>query len=365
MSTEMDAPHLADLLGRLDQHALRDAFARAAGVDQVASWSAGIARRISGCVGYGAAKALIAVEVIDHAGQRARVELVLKHFAGWKGRGEAIAYRWLESVGAPVPRFAGALRDENGDEVLLIELLPHVGCDWSDDRQVEVALSAMARLNAAPVPPDGILAQGPKTPADVAAGAVAELPRIIEDARAGLLGDEIGRLIADAGGLWSGLERHLAPAVAELERFPVGLIHGDASDQNMGWRAGRQELVMFDLTNLHRGCILSDMIIYTGGIGAERDERLARHWLAELQRAGGPAIDLGAFARGRAASGRLRNVATWWWQRARAVDGKVDWTSDREEGRRSYRSWLGGTLSTLRDEMAAPAVGRVASGGAP
>lgn len=363
MTTEISCHDLTALLGRLDQEAIRTALARAVGALGIGSWTGARTDAITGCVGYAARKALIAIDYVDDRGHAGRIELALKHFAGWGGQGEAAQYHWLASVGAPIPRLVAALRDPDGDQVLLIERLPHLGYDPGDEQDAQALLTALARLNALPLPPADVLPLPSTTAATLAAGAMAELPKIIADARAGRLGEEIRALIADGAALWPRLEAYLAATVAEVATLPLGLIHGDAGPQNVGWRAGRRALLVFDLHKLHRGCILGDMIGLCGGDGGERAERLARHWLAELRRAGGPALDEATLRRGRMSSARLQHVTGWWWQRARSIDGMVDWTPDHDEGRRVYRGWLHGNLRQLRDELVQLERGQAAGAG--
>ncbi len=365
MSTQIEAPQLAELLAELDQEALASTIARAAGVAGIASWSAAIARPIDGCVGYAARKALVAFAFVDGDGRAGRVELALKHFAGWKGGGESPAYRWLESVGAPVPRLAGALKDRRGDEVILLELLPHLGYDPAVERDLEALLWSLARLNALTPPPPGVAHDPPQDISAMASGAVAYFPRLAADALRGAMGEEVRELIADGQRLWPLLATYFAPIVADLEALPEGTIHGDTGAQNTGRRADRRELLLFDLHKLQRGRIHWDVALTTMDVGGARDDRLSRFWLAELRRAGGPAIEEDALARGRLAHNRMRSASMWWWQHHRSIDGAVDWTSDRDEGRKTYRGWLASSVRTLRDDLAARARGSAGVGAAP
>lgn len=352
MSTEIADDDFRAMLQGLDQDALREALAGAAGLRDLVRWTASRSRAITGCTGYAARKALVRFDLEEAGGRRCHVDLALKHFAGWNGGGEEAAYRWLASVHGPVPRLAGTFRDAAGDQVLLIELLPHVGYDVEDDSDVEAMLTALARLNASPLPPDGVLGEAPRTPAMLVSRIAESFPRVLDEGGAGLLGPEVRELVVDSAPLWPTLPRHLEQLAGDLAGLPVGVIHGDARPDNAGWRSDRREVLLFDLHKLHRGGIVSDLVLVVGAPGDARQDRLARHWISELRRADGPTLDEATVARARSAAGRLQAMLLLGWQRERAIDGVVDWTPDREEGRRRYRGWLAGTLSGLRDDLA-------------
>jgi hypothetical protein len=95
------------------------------------------------------------------------------------------------------------------------------------------------------------------------------------------------------------------------------------------------------------------LVLFAGDVFGGDDRLVAETYCDALRERGGPSLAPDDIARGTRLARSLRRVGTLAWQMARAVDGKVDWTEDTEEGRRVYREWLLESLEGIARDLRA------------
>jgi hypothetical protein len=325
---------LQQVLAEVDSTALAAAIARAAGTPAVCAWTLSEAAPIAGYAGYAVPKTGIRIAWEAPDGRRGAVELICKWFRGWHGHGEAATYARLEAAGLPVPRCYGTLRDRRGDEILLLERLPRVGFDPERLADRVAAARALAAIHRADPRPwreagypirswlhgaDQLRETALQALATVADGTVApEAASAATEVRALLLADP--RLVARLADL--------------ADALPQGLVHVDNGPQNAGWRKDGQALLWFDWHKAALGCLAFDLLAAfpdPAGPWTAEDEAVAAAY-----RADGDRTDFRAVL---PRLGFLDRLAALGWHLDRCRDGAVDWTMDREEGRRTYRRW--------------------------
>lgn len=247
----------------------------------------------------------------------------------WKGRSEAVHYRHLAARGVPTARLYGALRDGGGEEVVFLERLTEVG--FRDDSEVEwrSLLSLLAWFNACGVTPDyaphlhpyeqvGNLGGGIWI---IGLGASPMEEQVAADLQASGVGQEDRPALQQAA-------RTLFGRVAA---HPQGLLHQDFRPDNVGWRGGRAEMVVFDLHKNALGPRFADVAPYlaspdwsdsrafldgVGRDGSSRRETLTRHYLDEYARFGGPAVSPATF--------REETTALFWMHKVSALGCLVE-----------------------------------------
>jgi hypothetical protein len=243
----------------------------------------------------------------------------------WKGRSEAVHYRYLSSRGVPVPHLYGVL--PNGDaEVIFLEWVTATGFRDESESEWREMLSLLARLNACGITPDyashlhafeqvGILDGGLWLLGLEANPNNAEIETSLR--MCGAEAQDVPRLLQAA-----------RTVLAQVAVQPRGLVHQDFLPDNLGWRGERETLVVFDLHKNALGPRFADVAPYLGlpdwsnrvaFLDADPDgtmsrrERLVRHYLSEYAQFGGSAVSLQDFHAETTALFRAHKVAALGW----------------------------------------------------
>ncbi|MCC7145337.1 MAG: hypothetical protein IT443_02720 [Phycisphaeraceae bacterium] len=340
------------LIDSLDSAELSQVLAQAAGQESVMFLDLRIDERIRGCQGYVCPKFIGDFVYRTTRGQTNVIRLLVKHFKGWGGGGESEYYRWLMRHNAPVPRMWGALRDPAGDEALFLEWLPYVGYHRSDPADRSEFLRALAMFNATPFDAP----ETPRLPLHGAAEKVAEIldtcTRLLAQGRAGNLGDAIEGQCARSE--WERFPDYVRWIAEQVDHLPVGLVHSDAGTQNVGRREPGGPILLFDLHRICRDCVFTDVARVFTDMQLLREaswQKSAEHYLRVLRESGGPAVAFETFLDVLRVVGPWNRVGFWGWSLARCLDGQVDFTADREEGKRVYRGWMLDHLTETAEEL--------------
>jgi len=365
MSNLLEPSVATRLLSSWGQDDLRGIVACAAGRHHVADFTPEFIRTIGGCAGYACPKVPVTFRWRD--GEETGSVDVLMKATPW-GQSEGAAYRYLEPLGAPIPRCYGALCVLDaalpegwrpGTEVIFLEYLDHIGFDPACLADRLAFARAYAALHALPPHLPGAPAWQTMS---YGAGVAAWHTRLCESVAAGItaLPDT---LVTDACTELRALLPHaadwLVAVTTQADTFPVALIHKDAAPQNTGWRGARTEPLIFDLQPMCVGGTMGDMLVLFPDIAFEHDDRqVAAAYCDALREHGGPSLTPDDIERGTRYAGMLRRISMLQWQLARASDGQVDWTDDTEEGRRIYQGWLLESLHGITADLRAFSAGR-------
>jgi len=226
----------------------------------------------------------------------------------WKGRSEAVHYRYLAAQGVPTPRLYGALREGGGEEVIFLERLTGVGFHSDSETEWRSMLSLLARFNACDIAPEYAPHLHTYEQVGHAGGGVWIIGLDAQPATE--------QVAADLEAC--GIEPKDLPALQEAARTlfaqvaaqPRGLLHQDFMPNNVGWRGRRAEMVVFDLHKNALGPRFADVAFYLAlpdwsdnaaflddlsDDGASRRESLTRHYLDEYARFGGPSVPMETF----------------------------------------------------------------------
>jgi len=307
---------------------------------------------INGFKGYAAEKALPIIAYRTTGGSSGRITLFAKHIC------EGPQYRFLIRHGIPVPRIHGIVNLAKDDEVIFMERLTAIGIDENDPAEVRQYIGVLAMINAIRPLPD----EPWQPPPHAAARCLSNgewIPKVLkivwQHAHNGELGDEIGSLCSDSS---SQLDEACRKSIAVgklLEQGPRAVLYEDYGERNTGWRNGddgRREFVTFDVHRLSQGPRFWDFSAVAGeqegaSFKVVSWEERVDYYLEMLARHGGPRATIADFE----CEQKLIRVAaafdSLYWQAGKSISGEVDWTNDREEGRRTYRGWLLGNLQRI------------------
>jgi hypothetical protein len=222
--------------------------------------------------------------------------------------------------------------------------------------QFRQLLAVTARFNA--IQPSGEYAAGlPRR--NVGKGltdACATLERIWEHACEGDLGDALRQLCSGSQERLPQLQTFATGLIEPIAQMGIGLIHSDIYPENTGWRQGTGELLILDLEWIGFGPRFYDAASLLGAPDDlqshwRRREELAQYYLDQYVRWGGAAVSLDQFMDEIPILWIAQTLNIMWFGLRRALDGCVDWTEDREEGRRFSRDGLYEELSILLHEV--------------
>jgi aminoglycoside phosphotransferase (APT) family kinase protein len=311
--------------------------------------------RVRGPAGYQGDKVIPTFDYTTEDGKHGSLTALAKRFHT-PGEREAAHYAHLRAHGAPIPELYLADTDATGREILLLEFLeaivdldPMAGF-LSDPASFGRFLTAAARLNAIRPSPAYASILRPRHLGGSWEEARDSLTELAELAEAGSLGDALRRSVSElTPGLLVTLSHRLEERLADV---PVGLVHNDHDPANTGIRRATGELLIFDLEFVGIGPRFTDVAGCLGATDAEQPRclpraALAAEYLQAYGAAGGdaPSVDvLLVEARVLLIAGTLRMLG---WSIGRALDGEVDWTEDREAGRREARAGLLADLELL------------------
>ncbi len=334
-----------ELLAALDPQALAAIVASAVGIERVQTANCHLHRAIPGCQGYNGLTCILSVQYSSTT-RIGWIDLVLK-WPKWP----SLEYCWypaLMNAGAPVPRLEGTISlgqaaGERPDSVLVLEYLPHIGWGPGDAHALARTLGRFHALAPSLFPELPIIRYQDELP-----GWTQTWHRLHMHARSGDLGAAIQAFVEREERFWPRMDGHLASLTRSADALASGVVHRDVSRQNTGWRQGSSELLLFDVQRMAHGCLVGDVLALCTDIDGgeqELDTAVADSYREALRAHGGPALSLADMRQGLAILRPLHRIAfllgTGMW---RSIDGQVDWTTDIEEGRRSYRA---GTLSSL------------------
>jgi Ser/Thr protein kinase RdoA (MazF antagonist) len=186
------------------------------------------------------------------------------------------------------------------------------------------------------------------------------LARIWEHANRSDLGDDLHRFCSERP---EGLDalRELAIGLAEpIAGMEVGLLHNDFYPDSVGWRRETDELLVVDLESLGIGPRFYDIARWLGAPDELQHHvsdrsRLAQHCLGEYERWSGRETDPRQFLREARLLWLAGTLTMLFFFLGRSLDGRMDWTDDREEGRRQSQDELHEQLNALLREAGGPA----------
>jgi hypothetical protein len=324
------------MLWGLSKDILLPVVRRAALEPGIADFSVSIRHEISGYKGYCAEKAIPTFCYRLPGGCDGEVTVFIKRMSS-PGRSESIRYEALQALDLPLPRYYGYCLGEQGEDIVFMEFLEHIGLDPADANEARQLIQATARINSAAIP--DVLRLGDTS------GRLAwwesVLSKLWNQALAGNLGQEIGTFCQVRP--MASLVSLAAATDARVSAMPHALNHNDCAWQNVGWRKGRAELLLFDLHRMGAAPRFCDFASIARGL--EGESTLTRReiedlYLQECNRYGRLEVSREELRAEVAWVERANNFTVLAWHLGRSLDGRADWTDDLEEGRRQNRCWL-------------------------
>jgi len=313
--------------------------------------------------GYSGDKVIATFSYTAQSGRTGEAAVFVKWLAE-PGDREGIHYIRLKEHGAPVPELYGSLITPDDREMIFVELLDPVDDLAPFDRFVMDGdrfpqfLRTAAQLNA--IQPSEDYARELKIRPEPTGrdwmGHVEEiLGRIWEGSLSQKLGASLHGFFRANPDAPQRLTSLAAEQVEPVNCMEYGLIHGDYDPDSTGFRKGTGEMLLVDLESISFGRRFEDVAAL---IAAPEDlyprclsqRDLAEVYLEEYVRSGGSAVPLEAFLEETHALWIYKTFSMLWWMLARALDGLVDWTDSRGEGRRVCRSELHRQLRALLAE---------------
>lgn len=325
--------------------------------EPVVSFDVTIERQVQGFSGYSADKVIPTVTYITQSGRMGRATVFVKRFHR-TGPAEAHHYAALQKHDAPIPRMYGVMTDQDGKEMLFLEYLDPVGDvqaseHFADDLdQFRQLLAVTARFNA--IEPSGEYAANlPRRDIDRGLGdACVTLEHIWDHACKGDLGDALKQLCSSSRDRLAQLQKFAMGLIEPVSQIEIGLIHGDIYPENTGWRRETGELLILDLEWIGFGPRFYDAARWLGAPDdlqphCQRRAELAGYYLEQYVLQGGAAVPLERFMKEVSILWIAQILDIMWFRLRHALDGRVDWTEDREEGRRFFRDALYENLCVL------------------
>jgi aminoglycoside phosphotransferase (APT) family kinase protein len=328
--------------------------------EAVRSFDIAVAHQVEGHYGYQAEKVIPTFTYATRSGRSGETVVFAKRFHE-PGPREAHHYAQLAARGAPVARMYGSLTGPDGREIVFLEFLMGGGSLMPFDGFLRDAdsflpfLALAARFNALrPSEQHRPLLQV-QTADDLRrwyGNAAEALGRIWEGAARGELGDSLKDLCADGRGKLPALRQLAADLIAPVSRMAVGLVHGDFYPDQVLRREHTGELVLTDLEGVGLGPRFADVARWVGAPDEVQSRclpqrELARHYLDAYRQWGGAAVPLARFLEETHLLALADELTMLPFSFGRSLDGKVDWTEDRDEGRRVFRAEMHRQLRVL------------------
>jgi hypothetical protein len=270
-----------------------------------------------------------------------------KIFVKWFHRStsnEGKHYHFLQHCGAPIPKLYGVLRDPENREILLLEYLDssHDAQSLQPQEKLFQFVSLLARFAAVRPAAEYIawMETFDWTSQKRILGAENTMTQTWQHALCGELGEEFREFCSKHDlALLQRCARQIAEATLAM---PRSVVHGDFSRGNTGRQMIDNELVVLDLELTSWGPRFYDAGGFLGGPaanhqGKELHQHLLEHYLSEYAGAGAEPPALEAFRRELDLLWGAQVLALCDFRLERALDGKVFWTDDREEGRKAYQ----------------------------
>ena len=326
----------------------------------VADFKVRVDNDVVGHYGYGARKLVPTFRYTTQSGRTGEGTSFVKWFNEARQH-EAHHYQALASLGALLPRMYGHLPDVDGREMIFLEHLQPIDDRHPFDRFVRnddlfgrfVLLAA--RFNS--LRPAGEYAAGLRRFDHEEVGwrmrdgaeAGKELCR---RSKTGELGDELAALCAARERDLMELGDWPARLTEEIQAMALGLGHGDLYPDSVATRPATGEMLMVDLEGVSYFPRFWDIARWLGpplevGVPDCPRDRYAAAYLDEHERYGGEAVSIEQFQMEAKTLAIASALMMFPFALDRAVDGQVDWTADRDEGRRVYRHQLHSRLDRL------------------
>ena len=265
------------------------------------------------------------------SGQIGEVTVFVKKCV-WKGKPEAVHYRYLAANNVPTPRLYGAAQNADGVEVVFLEAVNLIGFQDHSATEWREMLSLLAQFNACPVTPEYAshlhtyeqVGQIEPNVWVLGLPAKPDVPQIEADLRvAGVPEPELPRLVQAAVGVF-----------AQVDAQSRGLLHQDFLPGNFGWRGDPKEIVIFDLHKNSLGPRFADAAPYLGtpdwaGLDRSEDglqthrEALTQHYLEEYARFSGVWVPPETFQAEVSALFWAHKVTTLQWMTERKQENSV------------------------------------------
>lgn len=259
----------------------------------------------------------------------------------WKGKSEAVHYRYLAAQAVPTARLYGVLRDSSGEEIIFLERLTSTGFDPQSETEWHSLLSLLARFNACAVTPNYLAQMYPFEQVGQVGGGVwltgLNASPTDEQVEADLEACRVRREDRPA------LQQAARTLFERVAAQPRGLLHQDFMSDNVGWRGQRAEMVVFDLHKNALGPRFADVSPYLAfpdwsdssaflndkdNSGVSRREALIRHFLKEYARFGGLAVSPKIFREETAALFWMHKVSTLGYLREQNQQERIRETLD-------------------------------------
>ena len=336
--------------------------------EQVVSFDVGIERSVRGPYGAGGEKLVPTFSYVTRGGERGEaIAFAKRHYEEFPGPGEAYHYLHLAHQDVAIPRMYGALRDDEGREILFLEYVDVITETRegfvADADQFSSFLAVLAHFNAirpsseyADLLRSG-MAMWPEPWEARVADAPALLDRIWERADAGELGGALQRTCSSASGALDRLRRLAEQLLDSVKQMEVGLVHNDLGLEHVGRRRQTGDLLLFDLEDTGLTPGFYDVACWLGAPDeveprcAAREE-LAQHYLSEYTRRGGVAPPLGAFLEETHTLWMVGVLSMLHWHLHEALDEPWERTRrNDEEYRRENRQELHRQLSILLGQL--------------
>ncbi|HIJ74658.1 MAG TPA: phosphotransferase [Candidatus Hydrogenedentes bacterium] len=328
--------------------------------EPVASFCVSIEHEMCGHYGYSADKLIPTFIYTTKGGQKGKKTIFVKRFRE-PGAREAHHYANLEEYDAPIPRMYGFLTDADDREICFLEYLEPVDAlhpfhDFVGDYgQFTEFLAAIAHFNT--IQPSGEYAAGlPRD--DFGQGlreAIAALERIWVHGQKGELGVDLRAFCSGPDKRLERLKKLAEKLMQPVAAMKAGLCHNDFAPDSTAYRRDTGKLLIFDLEYLGFGPRFRDVAHW---LGAPEDyyprcrprHELARLYLRHYVQHGGQPVPVKRLLEEAHILWQAQTLSMLWWLNYRAIDGLVDWTEDRDEGRRTCQDDLRKQLSALCHE---------------
>ena len=326
--------------------------------ETVESFDVSIEHQVQGYYGYQAEKVIPTFTYTTTTGRMGKVTVFVKWFYR-EGPAEAHNYAYLEKHQAPIPKMYGTLTSPDEREILFLEYLaPIIDSErfLDDINQFHQYLALAARFNAIHPSREYAAQLSHHNVGQRLTEAVSVLNGIWDYGCKGELGNALKNFCSSPGDRLSRLQMLAKQLIEPVTQMEMGLTHADFYPENTGWRRETEELLMLDLEFVGFAPRFYDV---AGWIGAPDDiqfrccprEELAQYYLEQYSRWGGCHVTLEQFLENTHILWMASELKMFGWRLGRALDGRVDWTDDREEGRRMFREGLHKDLRILLSQV--------------
>ncbi|MGD0111554.1 MAG: aminoglycoside 6'-N-acetyltransferase [Armatimonadota bacterium] len=351
---------------------LRPIVERVAG-EPVTSFNIRIDHEVMGYYGGSAEKLIPTITYETPSGQSGETTVFTKRFyAEYSGSPEARHYQHLASLGVAIPKLYGAMRDNQGREIIFVEHVDVLARQegnrpaYSDDsfrtdpELFPKFVRMVAHFNAVRPPAEYALILkrdtdmwGDKCCADTPT----VLSRVWDCSLAGQLGEALKQTCSVAPDAPAHLCQLAERLPGQVARMKLGLVHGDLFLEQIGRRWLTGDLLLFDLEDVELAPRFCDIAYWLGAPDdVERRcaslEELARLYLAAYRERGGAAPSVQSFLEETYVLWLVHSFSLVDWYLTEALDEPWERTRrDDERYRRESREQLHRHLGYLLGEI--------------